>query len=836
VNAPDKTVLIAEDSPVQAELLRRVLAEAGYAVIVARDGAEALAKAKASRPVALVSDINMPEMDGYALCRAIRQDEDLKLTPVMLLTMLTEPLDVIRGLNAGADAYVTKPYNAPMLLSRLDSLLAFPPAPPPDRERRKAQIRIAGETHVVDAHGPRMLNLLVSTYENAVLQNRDLVATQKALEDFNAHLEDKVQEKTAALLESEQRFRALIENASDLVVVVDAKGVVTYASPSIRRLGGYEPAEVLGREFLDLTHPEDRPAAAASLGRILNQPDSLLTTEFRYVVKDGSQVTLEAIARNALADPSVRGIVVNARDVTERRRAAEALRRSLDLLSTVVENIPARVFWKDSDLRYLGCNTAFARDAGRKRSEELLGKDDFEMGWRDQAERYRADDRRVIESDVPKLGIEEPQSTPEGRTIWLRTSKVPLHDAGGTVLGVLGIYEDITERKNAERSLARANRALRTLSAGNLSLVRATDEQALLAEMCRVVVEVGGYGMAVVGYAHDDDEKSVEPMACHGVDLSSLKRSRLSWKDEGLGGGAFGGAIRSRAPQIVRHAEKDPRQAPWVGALVAAGVWSGAGAGAWSELALPLSFDSQKPFGVLLISATEVDVCDEAEVKLLVELAGDLAFGVQTLRTRAERRAAGDTLRRSLEDSIQTIAATVEMRDPYTAGHQRRVATLAEAIALEMGLAEERVHGLRLAGTIHDLGKIGVPAEILAKPTRLSAIEFHLVQQHPQAGYDILKDVSFPWPIARMVLEHHERLDGTGYPRGLKGEAILLESRILAVADVIEAMSSHRPYRAGLGLDAALQEIQDKRGSAFDPEVVDACLRLFREKGFALTT
>jgi response regulator RpfG family c-di-GMP phosphodiesterase len=191
-------------------------------------------------------------------------------------------------------------------------------------------------------------------------------------------------------------------------------------------------------------------------------------------------------------------------------------------------------------------------------------------------------------------------------------------------------------------------------------------------------------------------------------------------------------------------------------------------------------------------------------------------------------------LKASLLDSISAIAATVEMRDPYTAGHQRRVAQLATAIARELGLPEQQVEGLYLASVVHDVGKVKIPAEILSKPGKLTEVERALIQQHSQAGYDILKSVEFPWPIAQFVLQHQERMDGSGYPQGLQGEAILLEARIIAVADVIEAMASHRPYRPSLGIAAALEEIDSKRGILFDPDVADAALRLFREKGYAL--
>ncbi len=186
----------------------------------------------------------------------------------------------------------------------------------------------------------------------------------------------------------------------------------------------------------------------------------------------------------------------------------------------------------------------------------------------------------------------------------------------------------------------------------------------------------------------------------------------------------------------------------------------------------------------------------------------------------------------NLEQSLQAISTMLEKRDPYTAGHQQRVADLAEKIALELGLSKEQAHGIRLAGIVHDIGKIQTPAEVLTKPGKLTDIEFSLIKLHPQTGYDILKNIKFPWPIAEAVLQHHERLDGSGYPQGLKGKKIILEARIISVADVVEAMSSHRPYRAGLGLGAALEEITSKRGIHFDPDVVDACLRLFKEHGY----
>jgi|GEM_PF-2397490 len=183
----------------------------------------------------------------------------------------------------------------------------------------------------------------------------------------------------------------------------------------------------------------------------------------------------------------------------------------------------------------------------------------------------------------------------------------------------------------------------------------------------------------------------------------------------------------------------------------------------------------------------------------------------------------------TLEETIQAVAHTVEIRDPYTAGHQRRVALLSCAIARKMALPEEQIKGIEMAATIHDIGKLYVPSELLSKPCKLMDIEFNVIRHHAQAGYDILKDIKFPWPIAQVVYQHHEKLNGTGYPCGLSGDEIILEARIVSVADVVEAISSHRPYRPALGFDIAIKEINAKKGSDFDPQVVDACIEVLKE-------
>jgi putative two-component system response regulator len=205
----------------------------------------------------------------------------------------------------------------------------------------------------------------------------------------------------------------------------------------------------------------------------------------------------------------------------------------------------------------------------------------------------------------------------------------------------------------------------------------------------------------------------------------------------------------------------------------------------------------------------------------------------ELVKAKEERLVALEQVKGTLVQMIEAMVVAIEKRDPYTAGHQKRVSRLSTAIASELGLGPESLEAIHLGGLIHDIGKIYVPAEILSRPGALTDNEFGLIRQHPQVGYDIIERIAFPWPVKEMVLQHHERLDGSGYPAGLRGDAIVLEARIIGVADVVEAMASHRPYRPALGVPAALEELAKKRGSAFDPRVVDATVDLFRTRGFS---
>lgn len=395
---------------------------------------------------------------------------------------------------------------------------------------------------------------------------------------------------------------------------------------------------------------------------------------------------------------------------------------------------------------------------------------------------------------------------------------------------ILISVRDIGERKDHEQKMRRLNWALSALSRGNAALVHAESIQELYDAVCDAITDQDAYALAWIGIPQHDADKSVEIVAQSGQARAYLEDFKVSWGDTPLGQGPVGRAIRSNTTIVYNDMLHEDSFKPWAERARKHGLAS--------LIAVPLRSRGQIN-GALAVYANVVDAFGTEEIRLFEELADDIDFGSDSRRTRAayeesvwERERYAKQLQATLEQAIGALAATLEKRDPYTAGHERRVADLAVAIGRHLGLDENRLHGLRLAGYIHDIGKVQIPSELLSKPSQLTPVEFELIKLHAEAGHDILKDIAFPWPIAEMVWQHHECLDGSGYPRGLKGDEVLLESKILAVADIVEAMSSHRPYRPALGTAPALAQIEKIRGSKLDPDAVDACLYLFREDGY----
>lgn len=379
--------------------------------------------------------------------------------------------------------------------------------------------------------------------------------------------------------------------------------------------------------------------------------------------------------------------------------------------------------------------------------------------------------------------------------------------------------------------LSKVTRAFKMLSGYTQAVLRTTDETTLLNDACKIIVGHGGYMMAWVGYAVCDAEKSIRPVAAAGTGAERVAEIRLSWGENPLGQGPTGTAIRTGKPAVSRDIRTCPFFWPWRETAVKLGYVS--------AIALPLICDDTV-IGALNVYSGDPEAFDDDEIGLLSEIASVMSFGIVSIRMRMERWRAQEELMRSwrilrvtLDGIVKAMATVTELRDPYTAGHQDRVGRLAQAIAEELGLSSHEVEGVGITGRVHDVGKVYVPIQILSKPAHLTPVECSLVKVHSEAGYEVLKNIEFPWPVSKAVLQHHERMDGSGYPHGIRGPEILLEARIIAVADTVEAMSNDRPYRPAPGIDAALTEISEKAGKAYDREVVRACLSLLRDGRFS---
>ncbi len=451
-------------------------------------------------------------------------------------------------------------------------------------------------------------------------------------------------------------------------------------------------------------------------------------------------------------------------DITDRTRADEELRDSRKLLQTIIDAAPVRVFWKDQNLRYLGCNPAFARDAGKDAPADLLGKDDWQLAWAAQASAAcQADDRTVMASGAPKLFYEEKQSTPDGRTLWLSTSKVPLKNDSGAIIGLLGIYEDITARKLAEDSLRRVNRALRVLGSCNLALAQAHDEAELLETVCRVVVEDGGYAMAWIGWAEDDEAKSVRPVAKAGDDAGYLQNAQFSW-DAGspYGQGPAGTAIRSATTQVIQNWHTNPLTEPWRDRALLCGFNS--------SISLPL-MGSKRCLGMLIAYATEPEAFDTQEVALLEELARNLSYGIQALRARSERDAAEQASRAK---SAFLANMSHEIRTPLNAilGFAQLLGRDSHATPTQSDqigkIAAAGRHLLAIINDVLDLSKIE------AGEVQIEAADFHL-SEVLRAVHSIIAEQARAKGLRLLV-------DISGVPTWLHGDATRLRQALLNLA------------------------------------------------------
>jgi PAS domain S-box-containing protein len=506
----------------------------------------------------------------------------------------------------------------------------------------------------------------------------------------NERLPIKIREASAQAPDEQHLLEALIRSSGELFAILDANGVVTFIDGSSTIRLGAEPSFLIGSNVFDLLQPSDLERARILWARRVSTKETMPAADFWLERPDGTWLCLSLVLSNLLDDPAIGGILLTARDVTD--------------------------------------------------------------------------------------------------------------------------------RVNLERARV-------SVSAANSALVHSSNEADLFDRLCKVVVDDVTYHLAWIGVT--------DPNRPLGVRMVAFADHSAAYVDalEALAGtetyrGPIAIAFETRELQVIQDLATMEEPSAWQRLALEYGYRS--------LVALPLFLD-EHDYGVLAIYSEWTNVFTPDAIAVLTELAGDLSFGIKTLRTRDERIAFQARFQGSLEAAVKAIAIASELRDPYTAGHQRRVGELACAIAAEIGSDPELVVGIQVAATIHDVGKLIVPAEILSSPGRLREAEFALIKEHPQAGYDIVAGIEFPWPVPEMVLQHHERLDGSGYPHGLRGTEIAMGARIIAVADTVEAITSHRPYRPALGLEVALKAVRDGRNTLFDPDVVDACCRLFDENRFSFS-
>ena len=591
--------------------------------------------------------------------------------------------------------------------------------------------------------------------------------------------------------------------------------VLTEVNEQICHLTGYSREELLGQSAR-LVYPSQEEFEVVGQEKYRQiQETGMGTVETRWRRKDGTIIDVMLSSTPLVPGDLAGDITFTALNITQLKRAMEELKLKERLLDGASDSI----FLHDLEGHFLYLNQAAYRERGYEK-EELLATDlkalitpEFARMRESLLTDLVAQGEIIFESAHRRKDGSVMPVEIHARTIDLRDQQL-----------ILSAARDITERKQGEQKIKELNVLLKAIKEINEALLRVKSEPDLFQQTCDLLMQAPNIRFTWIGLVQPGSFE-IKPVAWAGYEAGYLSDLRVTWDDSLQGGGAIGNAIRTGQPGVIEDIAGDPRALPWREAALKRGYSY--------MLALPLVHEDQT-MGTLNVYSEKQKVFREDEIEFLQQVAGDIAVGIKSLRLAQGLERSVKQLQAVMQQTVEAITFLAEMRDPYTAGHQQNVTRLALALARELGLDEARCEGLRVAGLLHDIGKIAVPAEILSKPGKLSKMEFTIIKNHSHAGYDILKKIEFPWPVAQIVLQHHERWNGSGYPQGLAGQDILPEARILAVVDVVEAMASHRPYRPALGIDQALEEIARNKGILYDPEAVDACIELFTENKFTL--
>lgn len=613
------------------------------------------------------------------------------------------------------------------------------------------------------------------------------------------HLERKIRRQAWELRDSEHRFESLVRSAKDAIVSTDHNMSIRSWNGGARTVFGYGTKEVLGKP-VQILMGEGYKNALQTRHRTREGEieEGGNTFEALCLRRDGTEFPAEvSAARWKVRSGECSGFII--RDVSLRKQVESELVTSKERLSLLLSSSPAVIYSNTSD----GLVTTFISQSVTSLTgyapQDFLDDSDF---W---TEHIHPDDRGDVLSNLPKvhnkgwLSHEYRLLHKDGSYLWVRDGFKLVKDESGVAMEIIGYWTDITEQKNVEQRLRESEKRYRTIVESSSDCICSLDLDGNFLYMSPA-------GLHAHAAMSPDDIRSK-----HWSELA--RREYASLIEEKIEEARQGGTVRF---QYQSETDNGVR---------------------WLESTLAPMRDSQGRVANFI--SVSRDVTDQKTKERQAEHVNKRLESRVKKRT-AELDRANKALDRSnrklmqtleqiegkLQETVSALSCVVKARDQYTASHQQKVAELARGIAKKLGLSEEEREGIFVAGMVHDVGKINVPSEILTKPTKLSDMEISLIKEHPQIGHDILDSIEFPWPVGEAVLQHHERLDGSGYPKGLSGAAICLNARILAVADVVEAMSSHRPYRPAIGIEQALKEISDNKGILYDSKVVDACLEL----------